>query len=94
MNAIEQLGPELTMAFACIAAVGSSMIRRFRIEDAKACTRVCRRIRLWSAPSPPFELVDLIRALTCLDALTAATSMLAWCLRPLDDVDITRLSNA
>lgn len=50
MDPIEQLGPERALAFACVAAVGSSMIRRFRIEDAKACTRVCRSILSWTAP--------------------------------------------
>ena len=94
MDAIEQLGPELAVAFACITAVGSSRIRRFRIEDAKACTRICRSIRFWTAPIPSFELSDLVRALTSLDALTEATAMLACRLRPLDDVDTTLLNNA
>ena len=94
MDPSEQLGPQRALAFACVAAVGSSMIRRFRIEDAKACTRICRSILLCAEPSPPFALADLVRALTSLDALTAATALLARRLRPLDDVDATRLIDA
>ena len=93
MDPIDELGPELGLAFSCVTAVGSSMVRRFRIEDAKSCTRVCRRILLCAATTPPSDATNL-RALTCIDAITAATTLLTRRLRPLDDVDTIYLSIA
>jgi hypothetical protein len=94
MDAIDELGPELALAFSCVAAVGSSMIRRFRTEDAKSCTRVCRRILLCAGSPPPSDANNRPCSLTCLDAISAATALLTRRLYALDDIDTTYLSTA
>lgn len=94
MDSIDELGPELALAFTCLAAVGSSMVRRFRIEDAKSCTRVCRRI-LACAPNPPLsEVNNHLRAPTRIDAISRATTLLTRRLGPLDDMDTIYLGIA
>jgi hypothetical protein len=94
MYAIDKLGSELALAFACVAAVGSSMVRRFRIEDAKSCTRVCRRILSCAATPPPSEVTNNLWTLACLDAVTTAATLLTRRLCPLYDIDTTYLSIA
>ena len=90
---MDELGPELVLAFTCVAAVGSSMVLRFRIEDAKSCTRVCRRVLLCSTTPPPSDATNVC-ALTCLDAIAAAIALLTRRLHPLEDADAVRLSAA
>ena len=94
MNPIHKLRPELALAFTCVAAVGASMVRRFRMQDARECTRICRGIRLWTPPSPTCEVNDFVRALACLDALTRATASLVRRLPPLDDTETVLLRRA
>lgn len=62
MDTPDALGPGLALAFTCVAAVGSSMVRRFRIEDAKSCTRVCRRILSCTASSQPSDVTNNVCA--------------------------------
>lgn len=93
MNPIDKLGPELVLAFNCVAAVGSSMVRRFRIADAKSCTRVCRRILLCTTAPPPSDATTVC-ALTCIDAIATATTLLTRRLHPLEDIDAIHLSAA
>lgn len=92
MNPIDELCPKLVLAFTCVAAVGFSMVRRFRIEDAKSCTRVCRRILL-SAITPPSDASNVC-ALTCIDAIASATTLLMRRLHALEDIDTTYLRTA
>jgi hypothetical protein len=94
MDPIDEVGPELALAFTRIAAVGSSMIRRFRIEDAKSCTRVCRRILLCSPTILPPGETNNVYAITCIDAIAAAIALLSGRLCPLDDIDTWHLSVA
>ncbi|AOT05852.1 hypothetical protein [Arthrobacter sp. U41] len=94
MDTLEELGPELVLAFTCVAAVGSSMVRHFRIEDAKSCTRVCRRILLCAAIPQSPDTTNNACALTCIDAITTATTLLARRLCPLDDIDTKYLGTA
>lgn len=94
MNTLDELGPELTLAFTCVAAVGSSMVRHFRIEDAKSCTRVCRRILSCTANPQSSDTTNIVCALTCLDAITTATALLTIRLCPLDDNDTIYLGTA
>jgi hypothetical protein len=93
MNPIDGLGPELVLAFTSVAAVGSSMVRRFRIDDAKSCTRVCRRI-LSCATTPPRSDVTNVCTLTCIDAISTAINLLKRRLHPLKDIDSIHLSTA
>ena len=93
MNPIDELGPELVLAFTCVAAVGSSMVRRSRIEDAKSCTRVCRRILLCSTTPSPSDATNVC-PLTCIDAIAAATALLTRRLHPLEHIDTEYLSTA
>lgn len=90
----DELGPELALAFICVAAVGSSMVRRFRIEDAKSCTRVCRRILSCPASPKPSDATHNVCALTCIDAITTATTLLTRRLSPLDNIDTIYLGTA
>lgn len=94
MNQVDNLGPEMALAFSCLAAVGSSMVRRFRIEDAKSCTRICRRILLCAANPPPSDVNNDFCPRTCIDAITAATTLLTRRLSPLDEIDTKYLSTA
>ena len=94
MDTLDELGPELALAFTCVAAVGSSMVRRFRIEDAKSCTRVCRRILSCAATPQSSDTTNNVWALTCIDAITAATTLLTRRLCPLDDIDTMYLDTA
>lgn len=94
MDTPDALGPGLALAFTCAAAVGSSMVRRFRIEDAKSCTRVCRRILSCTASSQPSDVTNNVCALTCIDAITTATTLLTRRLCPLDNIDTIYLGTA
>jgi hypothetical protein len=85
------LWPELALAFTCVTAVSASMIRRFRIEDAKSCIRVCRRILLYAATPPPSDAAQNACSLTSIDAIIAAITLLTCHLCPLDDIDSTYL---
>lgn len=93
MNRIDELGPELLLAFNCVAAVGAYMVRRFHIENAKSCTRVCRRILLWTTTHQPSDPTS-VSALTCIDAIATATTLLTRRLHPLEDIDAIHLSTA
>lgn len=93
MDALDELGPELALAFTCVAAVGSAMVRRFRIEDAKSCTRVCRRIRSCAAIPQSSDTTNNVCALPCIDAIAAATTVLTR-LCPIDDIDNMYLGTA
>ena len=92
MDTLNELGPELTLAFTCVTAVGSSMVRHFRIEDAKSCTRVCRRI-LSCAAIPQSPGAANLCALTCIDSIITATTLLTRRLC-LDDIDTIYLGTA
>lgn len=93
MDTLDELGPELTLAFTCVTAVGPSMVRHFRIEDAKSCTRVCRRILLCAAIPQSSDATNLC-ALTCIDAIATATTLPTRRLCPLDDIDTIYLGTA
>jgi hypothetical protein len=69
---MDTIDPDLALAFTSAAAVGSSMIRAFRIDDAKACTRLCRRILLLATAPPPSGLAGTVRALSGLDNVLSA----------------------
>ena len=70
------------------------MIRTFRINDAKACTRLCRRILLLAAAPPPSDLAGTVRALSGLENILSALSLLTLRLAPLGTADSTHLCNA
>lgn len=91
MDPIGVVDPELALAFTCVAAVGSSMVRHLRIDDAKSCTRVCRRILLCAATAPPPGETNNVCALTCIDAITNAIALLSGRLCSLDDIDTAHL---
>lgn len=91
---MDPIDPDLALAFTSAAAVGSSMIRAFRIDDAKACTRLCRRILLFAAAPPPSDLAGILRALSGLDNVLAALGLLTRRLAPLGTADAIHLRNA
>lgn len=91
---MDPIDPDLALAFTSAAAVGSSMIRAFRIDDAKACTRLCRRILLFAAAPPPSDLAGIVRALSGLDNIFAALGLLTRRLAPLGTADALHLRNA
>jgi hypothetical protein len=91
---MDPIDPDLALAFTSAAAVGSSMIWAFRIDDAKACTRLCRRILLFAAAPPPSDLAGIVRALSGLDNVLAALGLLTRRLAPLGTADAIHLRNA
>ncbi|WP_223987869.1 hypothetical protein [Arthrobacter sp. NicSoilB8] len=91
---MDPIDPDLALAFTSAAAVGSSMIRSFRIDDAKACTRLCRRILTFAAAPPPSDLAGIVRTLTGLDNIMTALRLLTRRLDPLGTIDTVHLRNA
>lgn len=91
---MDPIDPDLALAFTSIAAVGSSMVRSFRIDEAKACTRLCRRILTFAAAPPPSDLAGVVRAFTGVDNLLAALGLLTRRLDPLGTIDSARLRTA
>jgi hypothetical protein len=91
---MDTIEPDLALAFTSAAAVGSSMIRTFRMDDAKACTRLCRGILLLATGPPPSGLAGTVRALSGLDNVLSALGLLARRLAPLGTADSIHLCNA
>jgi hypothetical protein len=91
---MDPIDPDLALAFTSAAAVGSSMVRAFRIDDAKACTRLCRRILLFATAPLPSDLAGTVRALSGLDNILAALSLLTRRLAPLGAAESLHLCNA
>jgi hypothetical protein len=94
MDTIEDLYPQLDTAFTGLVSLGASMVRSFRVEDAKACTGLCRAARNFAATPAPSDLAGVFRALSAADNLVSAVTLLGRRLGPLTAADSLNLTMA
>lgn len=94
MDTIEDLYPHLAPALTGLVSLGAAMVLSFRVEDAKACTRLCRAVRAFAATPAPSDLAGVARALSTADDLTAAAALLRRRLGPLAGTDAVHLQSA